>query len=368
WSETENLAWRSDVPGRGHSSPIVVGNQVILGTAIESSEQQAVIAYDLQTGEQAWMTVVHKGGFPGRRDVHAKATNANSTLASDGKSLVTAHLNNERIVVTALDLDGNRVWQTDVGAFASKFGYAPSPVIYQSLVIVAADNFGGGYLVGLDLASGEVAWRRARGDASSYSSPHLAMVGGVDQLLITGGDRLASYDPATGDIRWESECIAEATCGTVVTAGERIFASGGFPDRETVCYSPEGEKIWSDRTKVYEPSLVTDGTGVFAVTDEGIAICWSAKTGKINWKKRLGGSFSSSPVLCDGKIFVADLEGNTYVFRANSDQYESVSKNQLGDDCYASPAVADGSLFLRIGIGDGAKRREQLVRIGLPEK
>jgi outer membrane protein assembly factor BamB len=363
WNESSNIKWESDIPGRGHGSPIVVGDLVVLGTAVESESKQQVIAYDRSTGEERWRTTVHQGGFPGKSDVHQKATNANGTVASDGNLFVTAHLNRKRIFVTALDITGRQVWQTDIGAFGSKFGYAPSPVLYKSLVIIAADNFGGGYLVGLDLDTGEIAWRRGRGNASSYSSPHVARIGGVDQVLITGGDRLASYDPATGMPLWETNCIAESTCGTVITTRDRILASGGYPDKETVCLSATGEKLWSNRSSVYEPSMITDGDSVFAVDDKGIATCWSVADGTRQWRQRLGGSFSSSPVLCNGLLYAADLSGNCYVFEADGSAYQQIAKNRLGNDCYASPAVANESLFFRIGVGDGDRRVEKLVCI-----
>ena len=363
WDESTNIAWQADIPGRGHSSPIVIGNQVVLGTANDAKQQQMLISFDLESGAEKWRRVIHEGNFPAAREVHNKATNANGTPASDGELIVTAFLNQERIFVTAVDLDGEVVWQTDVGAFASKFGYAPSPVLYQSFVILAADNFGGGYLVALDLESGEVAWRRARSDASSYSSPMIANVGGMDQLLISGGDRVASYDPATGEPRWETSAIAEATCGTIVTAGDRIFASGGYPDKQTACFSATGEEIWSDRTKLYEPSMVTDGTNLFGVTDNGVAMCWSNEDGNVQWKERLGGNFSGSPVLAGGNVYVSDLSGNHYVFAASGDDYQLVSKNRLGSDCYSSPAVLTDSLLLRVGFGEGDSRKERLVRI-----
>ena len=129
WSSDSNVKWMVDVPGRGHSSPIVVGDLVVIGTAIESASEQQVLAFDRETGEPRWQTTVHKGGFPRGGDVHSKATNANSTLASDGKHFITTHLNSERLFVTALYEQGNQVWQRDIGAFASKFGYAPSPIL-----------------------------------------------------------------------------------------------------------------------------------------------------------------------------------------------------------------------------------------------
>ncbi|MEL6109930.1 MAG: PQQ-binding-like beta-propeller repeat protein [Planctomycetota bacterium] len=363
WNADE-VTWRADVPGRGHGSPIVVGDRVVLATAEDEAEKQSVLAFDVETGEQLWKTVVHEGSFPRRNEIHQKATNANSTLVSDGQLLITTFFNNERIYATALDLAGNQVWQTEIGAFGSKFGYAPSPALYESFVIVAADNFGGGYLAALDLQTGDVAWRVARGDASSYSSPRVATVAGMDQVFISGGGRLASYDPASGKLLWETECIWESTCGTAVTTNERVFASGGYPDKETVCLDGQGNRVWANKTKVYEPSLIVDQSLVFGITDSGIAFCWDAEDGTKRWSKRLGGNFSSSPVIAGGNVYVADLKGSCHVFAISGDGYQSVAENPLGDDCYASPAIHNNSLYFRVGVGRGDDRREQLIRVG----
>lgn len=363
WSADSKVRWQADVPGRGHSSPIVVGELVVLGTATEEPAEQIVVGWDRTDGQERWRTVVHRGGLPAPGAVHQKATNANGTVASNGAALVTAHLNGDHIWVTSLDLAGKLLWQTDIGAFNSKFGYAPSPVIYKSLVIVAADNQGGGYLVGLDIRSGDIAWRRSRGDVSSYSSPALVTLGGTEQVVITGEDHMASYAPATGELIWETECIAEATCGTVTATADRVFGSGGYPDRETVCLDANGVQLWSNRTKIYEPSMVAYEGSLFGITDDGIAYCWAVDDGKVRWKTRLGGSFSSSPVICNGNVYVADLSGNSYVFRASGEGYELVSKNRLGDDCYASPAIAGDAIFFRVGFGDGPDRREKLFCI-----
>ncbi|MEO1524491.1 MAG: PQQ-binding-like beta-propeller repeat protein [Planctomycetota bacterium] len=359
----DDVVWRSPIPGRGHSSPIVVGGMVVLATAEDQAEKQSVLAYDSVTGEQRWNTVVHEGNFPSRNEIHQKATNANSTLASDGERLIATFFNNSRIFVTALDLDGEQIWQTDIGAFGSKFGYAPSPALYESFVIVAADNFGGGYLAALDLESGDVAWRVTRGDASSYSSPRIATIDGVDQVLITGGDRLASYDPATGELLWETECISASTCGTVVTSGDLILASGGYPAKETICLDGAGKRVWSNRTKIYEPSMIVDQNLVFAFADNGIGFCWDASDGSKRWQERLGGSFSGSPVIAGGNIYVADLNGKCHVIEV-SDTFNALSKSPIGDDCYASPAVHKNALYFRVGIGRGNDRREELVRVG----
>ncbi|MCA9132238.1 MAG: PQQ-binding-like beta-propeller repeat protein [Planctomycetales bacterium] len=363
WSEEINVRWQANVPGRGHSSPIVVGDLVVLGSAMEDSAQQLVLGYDRQDGRERWKTVVHSGGLPSGREVHHKSSHANATIASNGTHLITAHLNRDHIWVTALGLDGQQLWQTDVGAFASKFGYAPSPIMYKSLVIIAADNSGGGYLAGVDVRTGEIAWRCSRGNTSSYSSPALVTLDGTDQVVISGDDRLASYAPATGEMLWETPCIAEATCGTAIATADRVFASGGYPEKETVCLDARGRQIWSNRTGLYEPSMVTDGESLFAITDNGIAYCWDVADGTERWKKRLGGNFSSSPVIAGGNVYVSDLSGNGYVFRASGEKYELVSENRLGDDCYASPAIGGDAIFFRVGVGQGRQRSEKLFCI-----
>jgi outer membrane protein assembly factor BamB len=363
WSETKNVRWQADVPGRGHSSPIVVGDFVFLATALDEEEKQLVLAYDRKTGAERWQAVVHEGHFPSRGEIHRKGSNANGTLACDGARIFAAFFNSGKVIVTALDLVGKQLWQQPIGEFDSKFGYAPSPILYKSLVIVAADNWGGGYISALDTRTGKIAWRIARPVISSYSSPTVANVGGKDQLLISGCNMLASYDPATGATNWTTTCTAEGTCGTPVTTPEMIFASGGHPERQTVGLDANGKIVWTNNTKIYEPSLIVVGDNVYAVGDDGIAYCWDTKTGRAHWRKRLSGSFSASPISCNGNIYVSDLYGKTYVFRASSEAYEEVSVNRLGSDCYASPAIADGEIFYRVGTEGHRDRQEKLICI-----
>lgn len=137
WDETTNVAWTADVPGRGHASPIVVGSTVYLASAISDQQKQVVIAFDRATGKRRWEVAVHEGGFPDPSEIHQKGSQANGTLASDGRRVFAAFFNSGRIFATALDLDGKHLWQQEVGAFSSKFGYAPSPILYESMVIMA---------------------------------------------------------------------------------------------------------------------------------------------------------------------------------------------------------------------------------------
>ncbi len=365
WSEVENVVWKTAVPGRGHASPVVRANLVILSTAIEELQQQLLIAYYRKTGEEAWRVILHEKGFPTDGEMHLKSTNANGTVACDQEHAYIAYLNDNAIVASAVDFKGKIVWQTKLGPFNSKFGYAPSPILFGPYVIFAADNSGGGYLAAVNRKTGEIAWRKHRSNVSTYSSPVVANMAGKDQLLISGGDEISSYDPSTGEKIWSCPGASEATCGTVVWKGDTVFCSGGYPGQQTLAVKADGssEILWSNKTKIYEPSMLVVGDELYATSDKGIVYCWNANTGNMNWKKRVGGSFSASPIFCDGCIYALNSSGEMIVFKATAEGYQELARNQLGDDGYASPALCNGSLYLRIGEGEGRDRQEHLYRI-----
>ncbi|MGM0490677.1 MAG: PQQ-binding-like beta-propeller repeat protein [Planctomycetota bacterium] len=369
WDDASNIVWQADVPGRGHSSPVVVGEQVFLTTALEDQQQQRVLAHDRRSGEALWSTLVHEGGFPSEDRMHAKSSHANATVACDGRRIYAAFLNGGRVWVTALDVSGNIAWQTDTGPFDSKYGYAPSPIIHRSVVIVAADHQKGGYLAALDRDTGEIAWRARRPALSSYSSPFVGHVAGESQLLICGCDQVAGFDPDTGRSNWSCPGTTESTCGTMVTDGTNVFASGGHPGHETICVRGDGsgKVVWRNDVGMYEPSLLLAGDHLFTVADKGIAYCWTAATGKLQWRERLRGPVSASPVLCNGLILVSNLRGTTFVFEADGDDFQLVSENQLGDDCYTSFALSDGWMFTRVGVKGKERRQERLYCIGNTE-
>lgn len=355
------VIWSAAVPGRGHSSPMVCGDLVVLATAWEETQQLGLVAFDRTTGSQRWEAILHAGGFPANRDMHPKSTHANGTVACDDQRLFIGFLHDDAITAYAVDFEGNKLWEREIGPFRSKFGYAPSPVVYQSTVIFAADNMGGGYLAALDRASGEIVWRKQRPAVSTYSSPVVAKVGGRDQLLISGCDLVSSFDPATGEPLWSCPGTAEATCGTMVWNDSLVFAAGGYPDRQVIAVAADGsgQEVWSNNTKVYEPSMVVVGDQLFAVNDEGVAFCWDAATGERRWQQRLGGSFSASPVVCNGLIYAINDRAELFVFRASPDKYELVAHNQLGDDAYATPSICDGRIYLRVG--ENSKGRQEML-------
>ena len=366
WNTSENIIWKSDVPGRGHSSPTVVGERIFLTTADEAKQTQSVICFDRHSGKQLWITPLSEGGFP--RAMHHENSHASCTVACDGERLFVAFLNHDAIHVSALDLEGKILWQKKAGSFVSKFGYAPSPTIYKSLVIVAADHHSGGFLAALHRKTGKIVWRKPRPPYDTYSSPIVANVAGKDQLLISGAFKVWSYNPDSGKENWSVDGTAEATCGTVIFQDDVVFASGGWPESETLCIKADGsgKVLWRISDKSYVTSILAHNGYLYAVDSElGIAYCWNARTGKQAWRQRLpGGRIRSSPSLVQGNLYVTNVRGTTYVLKADPKKYQFVAQNPLGNECYSTPSICGGKIYLRVAERSSESRREILYCIG----
>jgi outer membrane protein assembly factor BamB len=362
WSDTNNVIWKASVPGRGHSSPIVVGTRVFLSTADEQRNLLSVLCYDRATGELRWRKDVHEGRPEGR--LHAKNTRASATLACDGERVYAVFHNGGDIWATALDLSGKQVWQKKVGAFVSHWGYSASPTIYRSALIVATDHKGGGGLHALNLRTGELLWEIARPRAPTYASPVVLKVGGKDQLLIAGADQVTSYDPLSGRRLWSVKGTSVECVSTIIAEGDRVFATGGFPAKETLCIRASGapEVVWRVKGGDFVPSQIVHRGHIYSVLDNGIVHCLNAETGEQLWKERLSSSaFSASPILVGEHILIPGETGTTHVFRANPKKLEVVAENQLGKQAFASPVACGGRLYLRV-VGD--RRQEMLYCIG----
>jgi len=359
------IAWSIDIPGRGHSSPIVVGDALYMATAVKETGTQAILKIS-QTGKAVWAVPVHQGGLPSKN--HPKNTEASSTLAFDGEGLLASFYNNDAIRMTRLTLDGKIVWQKEIGRYQPKqykYGYAASPLIYGDSVIVVGDYDGPGFLASLNSRTGEENWKIKRPGKLSFSSPIVANIGGRDQLLLSGNEMVAAYDPATGRVLWKTDnATTMATCGTMVWDDSRVFASGGYPKAGTVAIAADGSGrvLWSNPTKCYEQSMLIHGGNLFAVSDSGVAYCWDAEDGTERWKKRLGGNYSSSPILVGDVIHVFNENGEGFAFTASAKGFEARGRSKVGDETFASPVVVDSTMYLRVAKTDRS-RQESLLAI-----
>ena len=367
WSETENVLWRAAVPGRGHGSPTVVGNQVFLATCDEEREIQSVVCYDRKTGVLNWQTEVHQGGI--EKKENKKSSQASATVACDGERLFITFQNSKAIYVTALSRSGKRLWQKQVSGFVTHQGYGASPTVYKSLVIVSSDNKGGGAIAAFHRATGEIAWDHERPKLPNYTSPVILDVAGREQLLITGCDLVSSFDPLSGKPLWEVPGATTECVTSTVTDGRLIFTSGGYPKNHlsAVLADGSGTLVWEKSVRVYVPSLLARDGYLYAVIDEGVAMCWKSDTGEEQWKSRLGGAFTASPVLVGDMIFATSEAGQTFIFKANPKAFELVAENQLGDETYATPVICGSRIYLRTVSHPEGRRQEWLFSLANKE-
>lgn len=369
FGQNEAVLWKSPVPGRGHGSPIVVGNRVFLATADETRQTQGVLAYDLQTGKPLWQKLISRGGFPEAN--HPKNTEASSTIASDGARLFVPFFHHKQVQLTCMDLDGRQIWQKTVAPFNPRkyqYGYAASPVLYGDMVIVAAEYDGRSFISAFNAKTGGDVWRIPRAANITFSSPVIANVAGRDQLLISGSEQVSSYDPKTGQALWSVPGTTAATCGTMVWEGDTVFASGGYPKAETIAVRADGSGtvVWRNNKKCYEQSMIVVDGYLYGLTDRGVLYCWRTQDGNEMWRARLSGPVSASPIYVGGHIYWANESGVVFVFRPNAEKFELVAENRLGNESFASPAVAQNKLLLRIAEGSKPNRQEYLVAIGQP--
>ncbi len=363
WSETEGILWKAPIPGRGHGSPTVVGDRIYLATADRVKQTQSVLCLDRLTGKVVWQTEVHASlAEPGK---HSNSSAASSTVACDGERLFINFLNGGAVHTTALAPDGKVLWQRKICDFLTHQGFASSPYLHEALVLVSADNKGGGVIAALDRKTGRTVWTESRPKHHNYTSPAIVQADGRAQMVMAGCNLITSLDPSTGRKLWEVNGSTEECVGSVVTDGVRVFASGGYPKNHTVAVMADGsgKVAWQNTTRIYVPSMIARDGHLFAVLDAGLAVCWKSDTGEELWKERLGGDFFASPVMVGDRIYASNVAGKTFVFIATPKTFQLLAANQLADEAYASPVICDSRVYLRVA-KKGEARQEFLYCVG----
>lgn len=364
WSKDENVVWKTAIPGRGHGSPIVVGDQVFVTTADPERDTQSLLCLERGSGKLRWEAVVHSHGLV--RKGHQKSTPASATPACDGERVFVNFLNSDAIFTTALDLDGKQLWQTKVSEFATHQGFGSSPTMYGPYLFVSTDSRSGGVIAALERATGKLVWEVRRPEKANYASAMVLQAGGRDQLVVHGCDLIASFEPLSGKSLWEIEGATTECVTSLVTDGERIFVSGGWPRKhvQAVLADGSGKTVWENNVQVYVPSMIVKDGYLYAVQDAGVASCWEGTTGKEAWKQRVGGAFTASLTLVGDHLFATSETGQTSIFKARADKFELVAENQLGDEAFATPAICGGRIYMRVVEKTGEERQEVVYCLG----
>jgi outer membrane protein assembly factor BamB len=380
-SSSTNVAWRTPIPGLGHSSPIVWGDRIYLTTAVSDAKaaqaltlgdsdsagidpakdvvehRWQLLALDRATGKILWTRTPHQG-IP-RVKRHVKASHASATPATDGRVIV-AMLGSEGLF--AFDGDGKELWRRDFGALAVgladepeyEWGPASSPVIHGDTVIVQNDRYQDSFLIALDLHSGKVLWRAPRQERPSWATPLVHVHQGQAVVVVVSPLFVRGHDLRTGRELWRiADPDGQVKVSSPVAAGDLAIVTGGWPSAARsiiAARARDGGIVWRhDRGSPYTTTpLVYDGL-LYIVTDNGILSAYEIATGTRVYQSRLSsraGSFSSSPVAANGRIYFTSEDGHVLVVRAGR-KFQVLAENDMNDVCMATPALSGALLLVR---------------------
>lgn len=372
WSETENVTWKSAVPGRGWSSPVIAGGLAWLTTAVtdrESGTSLRLLAYETTSGDAAMDVEVF--AISDTTLLNQKNSFASPTPVIDPDAgRVYVHFGAQGTAAVAAGGDspggapaggasfGEVLWRTRF-PYTSQHGNGGSPILHDGRLIVSIDGYDTAFLVAVDAGTGEERWRSVRPKpiSQAYSTPLAIRVGDAEQIIGVSAFRTTAHEPATGREIWRVEYPGGfSNVSRPVYGHGLVYLSTGFNEPVLLAVRPTGEGNVSEseiawRLRRGAPLTVSPilvGDELYTVTDTGIATGIDALTGAIHWQQRLGGNHSASPVHAGGRIYIQNEEGVTTVI-APGREFEQLARNELDGSTLASIAVADGAFFVRTG-------------------
>ena len=383
WSESSNVRWKMELPGRGSATPVIwedrvfvpvavpteerarsgpnlfsrLATQFIGGTAATAVQQFVVLAVSRQDGRVLWMHVAREA-VP-HQGTHADGTWASASAVTDGE-VVCASFGSMGIY--CYDLDGRPLWATDLGNMRTKmgFGEGASPTLYRNLLIVPWDHEGQSFLTALDKHTGQERWRTPREETTSWSTPVVVQRKDGAEVVTSATGAVRGYDAATGVLRWWGEGMTANAIPTPVAAGGVVFVTSGYRgsrlaaiDLSVAVGDIRGSDavVWSvDRDTPYVPSpLLADGQLYVLKGNSGVLTVYDAETGTRRYgPERVPGvrNVYASPVAAAGRLYVTSREGVTTVLGAHA-PFDVLATNTLDDGFDASPAIVDGEIYLR---------------------
>ena len=350
----KNIAWKVEVPGTGHASPIVWEDRIFLVTCREDRLDRCLLCLERRTGKTLWERVVVNALLEKK---HRLNSYASSTPATDGQWVYVTFLDRDQILVAAYDFDGKQQWLVRPGEFHSVHGYCSSVLLFEDLVIINGDHDGDSYLLALNNRTGRTVWKVPRENKTrSYCAPIIREIGGRMQMILSGSLCVASYDPRTGRRHWILDGPTEQFVASPVYNGELVFITAGFPEFHILAIRPDGSgnvtdthTVWRTRqgcAYVPSPILSEDGKFLLLASDKGIASCFEASTGEVHWTERLGSHYSGSPVLAEGLVYFTSDDGVTKLIRPGL-KFDVAATNELGEESYASLAISRGQILIR---------------------
>ena len=360
WSGTDNVEWKTAIPGTGWSSPIVCEDKIFLTTTTEDGVSCRVICVNRVDGKLMWNTEVHRQEPGDKRRQNSYAT---PTPVTDGERVYSVFYDG---TIAAVDFFGTPLWKNSEVRFYSLHGLGASPVLVGNQLVMPFDGssreekklgwkipWGQAVVLAVDTETGKTVWRGHRGKSRvGHVTPIL--IDNENQIVTAGGDRVQGFDIATGKRIWSIYSQGEGVTPSPVLGEGLIFTSSGFEEPTIRAIRPGGEGdvtkshiAWEQKRGV--PVLASPlyvRPHLYTITRDNILHCIEAASGDVVWMKRLTGVHSASPVLVDGRIYILSEDGVTLVLRPGS-KYDEIARNELGETCLASMAVSHQHFYLR---------------------
>ncbi|MEX0586827.1 MAG: PQQ-binding-like beta-propeller repeat protein, partial [Pirellulales bacterium] len=364
WSDTQNVLWKTKLPGRGNSSVVTWGDRLFVTAESEPRAADAPLAARDEAPDRLLLCYALSGEQPGRllwkyaaprpkqhEVLYWKNTLASSTPVVDGERVI-AFFGNAGLV--CCDLDGKRLWEKDLGTFPTMHGPGSTPVLWRDLVILIQDQTQGTPLcAAFDKRTGSQVWRHKRPNSMCWSSPVLLRVDDHDELVYNGSDAVVALDPATGDTIWTAKGTSAEAIPMIVSGGGLLYSASGR-NGPVFAIRPGGKGdvtathvVWRlERGGPHVPTPLYHEGRLYLVSDTGIVTCLDAATGETLAQKRLRGRFSASPFVVGERIYFVSEEGVTYVAKCDP-KLEIVAQNDLKETNFATPAVLGGRMYFR---------------------
>jgi outer membrane protein assembly factor BamB len=356
WTE-KDYHWKVELPGVGHSSPVLWGERVFVTCGEEQTGKRIVVCLRALDGQRLW-TREFTGEKHGK---HQDNSFASATPAVDERHLYVTWGSPKDYLVVALDHDGKEVWRVDLGPVRGGHGFGVSPIVHEDVLVIPNDQDGTSALFGLDRMTGKTRWKLPRKSKSSYATPCVFQIKGrAAEVICTSYEQgVTSIDPKTGQVNWELDVFdkrhVETPIGSPIVAGDLVLGTSGWLGvrQEIVAVRPPGEEkarasevYRIDRSAPLCTTPLAVGDLLFVWSDNGIVTCADTRTGEVHWRERVGGSYYGSPVCAGERLYGVSRDGDVVVLAAGK-RFEVLARTPLGEGSHSTPAIADGRMYLR---------------------
>ena len=356
WSDTENVVWKTPIPGLGWSSPVIVDGKVFLTTAVAKGEGLSLraMAIDAQSGKVVWDREIRS--VEKTPSIHTKNSHASPTpIVRDGAVFV--HFGTLGMARLATS-DGTIQWLSTDLQYPPMHGSGGSPVLHDGKLVVVCDGSTKPFVAAIDAETGKVAWKQYRSVEArishSFVTATVAMVDGKAQVMAPGPDHFAAYDLQTGTELWKVMAPGWSVVPQPTLGHGLVIYNHDYDNPELIAIKLGGQGDVTDSHVAWRvkrgapstPSPLLVGDELYLVSDKGIASCLDAKTGETHWMERLGGNFSASPVLANGRVLFLNETGLATWVKLGR-QFEILGTNEVPGRTFATPAFLDGAMYLR---------------------